>query len=652
MSVLAVVAKAVFEKDARGLGIGDVWATSLYASQNPGLASLADGGALFLVTVRPGDQLWLVAVLESPKASKQGWSAAPNTTPIRDITSLIAKLAFTTGKGITAAPGKLGMSLQTPRQLTAADEAALRGTTKTSPATTKTAPAWRLDAYRNRALSTDLTKPEAKLLEPFIGLLEQNDEDEGGLELADVVDSATGKVIALFALWPVEAGCVIDAATGEVMADIYECYFDAHGDEALRARFRDAMEAAAPKIRFRDKVLFSGGRDTPKPTPTSAGSPDDPGVLAAIRALRSELDSAKSAKRDVHEGMKKIAALLTIFGATQRPYPVRRAFELSDAERALLELIADHYDWALDLRHLGLPWKSAAVQENERGSKGSPLTRMVGRKPALALDTTIELDGKPHPLWAIASDVLHGLRPESVWWSGFETLAPAVRVDAWRQLASGIDQLDIVTPRDRKEVQRGWADPAYTDAVAEKYLQLVRGAFDRLGDRGEAAALAVLEAVGTDRSNRGNNRERVAALDGLARIARTRGGWLDPKYDAMFGPDDAPTVHAVALLRELPPERAGELTALDYFLMKAFPSESGMRRLIEKMASNDQWQAPTGSWGKLLNELAALFPAAALPLVERDKPKLTRHPDAFDKAIQIATKKLAKQAAPKPKRKK
>ena len=39
-----------------------------YVSANKGLEPLADGGRLYLVTVRPPNEaLWLVAVLEQPK---------------------------------------------------------------------------------------------------------------------------------------------------------------------------------------------------------------------------------------------------------------------------------------------------------------------------------------------------------------------------------------------------------------------------------------------------------------------------------------------------------------------------------------------------------------------------------------------------------
>lgn len=138
-SVLAIYSKGVFEKKARGadgelLGLGDVFPLELYTSTHRGLGPLADGGALYVVTVRPPDEsLWLVAVLESPVLGEDGWRAAPNRVPITDVTNLRNVLRFTSGKGITQAKGKLGMSLQTPRALTDEDVGALRSALGAAP---------------------------------------------------------------------------------------------------------------------------------------------------------------------------------------------------------------------------------------------------------------------------------------------------------------------------------------------------------------------------------------------------------------------------------------------------------------------------------------------------------------------------------------
>ncbi len=127
--VMAIVSKAVFEKIAgKAPAVGTQLHMDRYTSANKNLEPAGNGGRLFLVTVRPPNEaLWLVAVLERPKFDGEAWVAKPSELPITDITGLRGKLKFESGKGITADPGALGMSLQTPRQLTAADAALLTG---------------------------------------------------------------------------------------------------------------------------------------------------------------------------------------------------------------------------------------------------------------------------------------------------------------------------------------------------------------------------------------------------------------------------------------------------------------------------------------------------------------------------------------------
>jgi hypothetical protein len=130
-SVLAIVSKAVFERDAKIggklAGVGEVVPMDRYVSKNKGLAPAGEGGALFLVTVRPPDEaLWLVAILEKPAFDGENWVAAKNTAPIADVTGLKDKIKFANGSGISAKKGALGMSLQTPRVLADEDVALLR----------------------------------------------------------------------------------------------------------------------------------------------------------------------------------------------------------------------------------------------------------------------------------------------------------------------------------------------------------------------------------------------------------------------------------------------------------------------------------------------------------------------------------------------
>ncbi len=126
--ILAIVSRAVFEKDARQngklLGVGDVWPLDRYNSSHKTFDRLKKGGRIFLVTVRPDEQLWFLGVIEAPSFSGTSWvSSKKNAFAITNVTSLRKTIAFESGKGMSQDKGTLGMSLQTPRVLTQADAA-------------------------------------------------------------------------------------------------------------------------------------------------------------------------------------------------------------------------------------------------------------------------------------------------------------------------------------------------------------------------------------------------------------------------------------------------------------------------------------------------------------------------------------------------
>lgn len=126
--VMAIVSKAVFEKEMRDARVGARYETTLYRSAQKKLDELAGGGTLWLVTVRPGDELWLVGALRNPKKTSDGW-AARNEIAICDL-SLLRNELFASGARLPSEPGKLGMALQTPRSLSSADVALLESIAK------------------------------------------------------------------------------------------------------------------------------------------------------------------------------------------------------------------------------------------------------------------------------------------------------------------------------------------------------------------------------------------------------------------------------------------------------------------------------------------------------------------------------------------
>src|SRR5262245_19256274 len=122
-SVMALISKAIFEAEARGAALGQRLGIDVYRSANAALQPLTDGGTLFLVTVRPPEQLWLCAILDGPRFDGKAWRAAASDAPLVDVTALLPSLQLASGKGIQAPAGRLGMSLQTPRALTDEDAA-------------------------------------------------------------------------------------------------------------------------------------------------------------------------------------------------------------------------------------------------------------------------------------------------------------------------------------------------------------------------------------------------------------------------------------------------------------------------------------------------------------------------------------------------
>ena len=134
-SVLALISKAEFDKRSnhgRALdGLSRSFYYDRYESSHPALATLASGGDLFLVTVRPpNDALWLIAIIGSPKRKGGAWVGRRSTVPATKITALRDKLRFETGAGLSTRVGALAMSLQTPRALTKDAVTLLRSATK------------------------------------------------------------------------------------------------------------------------------------------------------------------------------------------------------------------------------------------------------------------------------------------------------------------------------------------------------------------------------------------------------------------------------------------------------------------------------------------------------------------------------------------
>lgn len=329
-SVLAIVSKALFEKMVpKDVALGTVVDTDQYVSANKAFDGLGKGDAIFLVTVRPpSEKLWLVGILESPKQQGTAWKAPGNAAPLTDVTSVVKKLKLASGTGIKANKGALGMSLQTPRVLTAEDVALIRALVpkpaksaakvkatkeyaEAVAAGPKKAPnkeakaskgakakpakggmpaaglgTLRLDNYRKpfHGKLADLSKPEQTQLEAVyeraselggdykdvFGMDVDQSEGISELEMIDVVEIATGKVVANLIMYPYGDGAVVHAGTTKMIADICQHGVTAHTDttKSWMADFAAAWKEGAKRLKVDDPGHF-GFDDTQR------GEPDD-----------------------------------------------------------------------------------------------------------------------------------------------------------------------------------------------------------------------------------------------------------------------------------------------------------------------------------------------------------------------------------------
>ena len=314
-SVLAIVSKAVFEKMVpKDVQLGAVVSTDRYVSSHKAFEGLKEGGAIFLVTVRPPDErLWLVGILQDPKRKADAWVSAPNTTPLTDITSAIDALKFTGGTGISAKKGALGMSLQTPRTLTDDDVTLLAGLAEPErPQEPRAKPSasevytqaveavvhnhkkgsklgrFRLENARSpfKGKLADLeTWERAQLSAVIDGDLKRmfkptkgDDEDEEGSEMremriADVVDTESGKVLYQLMLWPYGDGAIVKDRTTKMVAGV--CQHGLDGEEELgKAWVRDLARAWVEGAK---RLKFSPGHIDFSPEELGAAPDDDDG---------------------------------------------------------------------------------------------------------------------------------------------------------------------------------------------------------------------------------------------------------------------------------------------------------------------------------------------------------------------------------------
>jgi hypothetical protein len=139
LSMMAVVARPWFEHSDADKGIGDIVRWKTYWADHLPLNRLrhTSENRLYLVTVRPPKfSVWLVAVYDRVKRKGGTWTSShQNKTPIVDLTAVLDRLRFGSGKGIKVAAAVRPQALQAPRQLTPGDLALIHDAIRAQGAT-------------------------------------------------------------------------------------------------------------------------------------------------------------------------------------------------------------------------------------------------------------------------------------------------------------------------------------------------------------------------------------------------------------------------------------------------------------------------------------------------------------------------------------
>lgn len=624
MHVLAIVSKAIFEKQPLRTP-GEVWPTDAYVSANPNLSPLKSGGLLYLVTVRSGDQLLLVGVLDDPCFERDAWRAAPNRAPITDITALIPKLRFANGKGLAAAPGKLGMSLQTPRGLSAEDVALLDRALGRNAATPTTASAYasavattpkaqaadalaarlaaeaaargleplRFERYRRYSTFKSATAAEKKQLDEIRFELEGAEEFDG-FEMIDVV-RAGGEVAYTFVLWPFGSGVVLEGKTDTILADVIQ---HGYGPREVNPKLRESLAVAyhesAKALGIREHVDFSPTEAETKPRPqaTPAAGP----LLDEAAALRKTIaaDTSQRKQASAKAVWELVPKLVPVSKSSKdyRPFPVKRPFELTAEERAAMEVLVDAGLYSGYFAGLGFP---DAVDD---------LAKFIGAAPPTALDAPVVVEGKPHPAWCLVSDALYDQRSTAEVLDRLATLPADIGDALWTELVTtDAHHLREPIPRTREELGKGLT-PKLVGAFARRFLEFLVDFNLRLGDRGEHLASALIgdrAAWIAERKAAGSavgylyGLDEVlpvlVALSSLAERARRAGGVLDSAHAplveavALAAGSFEPVASVIALLERLPPEWAAAAAQGEIALVERFPSREGAEKVIRRFES-------------------------------------------------------------------
>jgi hypothetical protein len=211
-------------------------------------------------------------------------------------------------------------------------------------------------------------------------------------------------------------------------------------------------------------------------------------------------------------GLVKLRA--DLFGKWS-PYPARTLADLSPAQR---EVEALQLDAAPFWR-----WSPEKIAHE---------ARRLGRVPSGSADVVLALD-PPRALWAAVNDVAAQLREPGPVIEAFRTLAPDLALDAWRELARGVHEVDVDRAKEWKFAGDGGVRP-FNVAFRERFADLLAQFSLHLGARGEEAAAAWGSELLAQGRSLQQLKSHAVASHVLASHASARGVAPDARWDPLF----------------------------------------------------------------------------------------------------------------------
>ena len=245
-----------------------------------------------------------------------------------------------------------------------------------------------------------------------------------------------------------------------------------------------------------------------------------PASVAELDALKSKLDAADDARKEIEGELEALRERLAAIKAENEIVPETRDWNESTTRRLIIDLALERAGWPLDQEHdreyevTGMPNASGLGYADYVlwGDDGKPLAVVEAKK------TTVEpAEGRQQAkLYADCLEAMHGQRPIIFYTNGYETHLWDDRAYAPRVVAGFYKKDELASLLHRRTHREPLDVSRVKNAIAGRYYQ--KRAIGSIGERfGQARRKALLVMA----TGSGKTRVAIALVDLLQ-----RSGWV------------------------------------------------------------------------------------------------------------------------------